>query len=326
MQTHEQVIENFLKEGKGGMGTYVKATDDLLYSRIPAAYKPFGQEPWGETAAGQEAPLAVRLEDGSLLANGARLLHPMDTHQWAVLKDLERSHSRFGVVPFHSVAAAWTDGAVDDWNRAYISISDLKEEVAIVVPSAGEQWRQVTYKDKDGREGMRNVHTLGDSVVRVKDRFYLSAVDETGVGNGMYFLAELATDRAPETLEAALNFLKPKMVREAEARGADVLRQGEWFAIPTYYRTSELMRDVERGIAVYGARHVLGKDGHHELEEAVIYKAGPRKGEVYARGVLRHTKAEHVDLNLGTARWYLIVHNVAGASYTLSGKGTAQFD
>src|SRR5437660_1599261 len=95
MHTHEQVIENFLKEGEGGMGTYVKATDDLLYSRIPAAYKPFGQEPWGETAAGQEAPLAVRLEDGSLLANGARLLHPMDTHQWAVLKDLERSHSRF---------------------------------------------------------------------------------------------------------------------------------------------------------------------------------------------------------------------------------------
>jgi hypothetical protein len=46
MQTHKQVIENFLEEGKGGMGTYVKATDDLLYSRIPAVYRPFGQEPW----------------------------------------------------------------------------------------------------------------------------------------------------------------------------------------------------------------------------------------------------------------------------------------
>jgi len=326
MQTHKQVIENFVREGKAGKGTYVKATDDLLYSRVPAEYRPFGQDPGVGSAAGHEAPLAVRLEDGSLLANGARLLHPMDTHQWAVLKDLERSHSRFGVVPFHSVAAAWTDGAVDDWNRAYISISNLKKEVAIVVPSAGEQWRQVTYKDKDGRERTRDVHTLGDSVVRVKDRFYLSAVDETGVGSGMYFLAELVTDRAPKTLEDAMNFLKPGVVREAEARGTNVLRQGEWFAIPTYYRTSELMRDVERGFAVYGERHVLGKDGHHELEEAVIYKAGPHKGEVYARGVLRHTKDEHVDLRLGTARWYLIVHNVAGAAYTISGKGTAQFD
>ena len=326
MQTHTQVIEKFLREGKGATGTYVKATDALLYSRVPAVYRPFGQEPWGETAAGQEAPLAVRLEDGSLLANGVRLMQPMDTHQLQVLHALESTHSRFGVVPFHSIAAAWTDGAVDDWNRADISISDLKEEVAIVVPSEGEQWWQVTYKDKDGRERTRNLHTLGDSVVRVKDRFYLSAVDETGVGNGMYFLAELVTDRAPKTLEDAMNFLKPGIVREAEARGTNVLRQGEWFAIPTYYRTSELMRDVERGIAIYGERHVLGKDGHHELEEAVIYKAGPRKGEVYARGVLRHTKDEHVDLRLGTARWYLIVHNVAGAAYTLSGKGTAQFD
>ena len=326
MQTHKQVIENFLEEGKGGMGTYVKATDDLLYSRVPAGYRPFGHEPWGETAAGQKAPLAVRLEDGSLLANGARLPRPMDNHQWDVLKTLEQNHSQFGVVPFHSVAAVWTDGAVDDWDRAYIPISNLKKEVSIVVPSGGERWRQVTYKDEDGDEHTRNIHTLGDSVVRVKDRFYLSAVDETGVGNGMYFLAELVTDRAPKTLEDAMNFLKPEVVREAEARGTNVLRQGEWFAIPTYHRTSELMRDVERGFAVYGERRVLGKDGHHELEEAVIYKAGPHKGEVYARGVLRHTKDEHMDLRLGTARWYLIVHNVAGAAYTISGKGTAQFD
>jgi hypothetical protein len=230
------------------------------------------------------------------------------------------------VVPFHSVAAAWTDGAVDDWADADIGISDLKEEVAIVVPSSGENWREVTTKDEDGASYIRSIHTLGDSVVRVKDRFYLSAVDETGVGYGMYFLAELVTDRAPKNLAEAMDFLKPEVVREAEAHGANVLRQGEWFAIPTYHRTSELMRDVERGIAIHGERHVLGKDGHHELEEAVIYKAGPRKGEVYARGVLRHTEDEHVDLRLGTTRWYLIVHNVAGASYTLSGKGTAQFD
>src|SRR5258708_5226970 len=124
MQTHKQVIENFLQEGKAGKGTYVKATDDLLYSRVPAVYRPFGQDPGAGTAAGQKAPLAVRLEDGSLLANGARLLRPMVDHQWDVLKTLERNHSRFGVVPFHSVAAAWTDGAIDDWDRAPIDISD----------------------------------------------------------------------------------------------------------------------------------------------------------------------------------------------------------
>jgi len=152
-------------------------------------------------------------------------------------------------------------------------------------------------------------------------------VDETGSSfNGMYFLAELATDRAPQRLEDAFNALKPPVVREAEARGANIMRQGEWFAIPTMLRTSELMQDVERGVAAYRLNRVLGKDGHHQLEEAIIYRAGDRKGQVFARGVLTHTKNEHTDLDLGTIRWYLIVHNVAGAGYTLTGKGTAQFD
>ncbi len=72
-------------------------------------------------------------------------------------------------------------------------------------------------------------------------------------------------------------------------------------------------------------RHVLGRDGHHELEEAVIYRRGPQKGEVYARGVLKHTEGEHYNVDLGTIRWHLVVHNIQGQSYTLKGS-QAQFD
>jgi len=292
-------------------------------SKVPTLYSPGG---W-RRREGQEAPLAARLEDDSLLVNGARLNWPSAGHQQSVLTALRDSPVRFGVIPFHSIAAAWTNGEVRDWDQAPISTGKLRKEVSIVVPSTGERWRKVIVKDNHGKEHTRNVHTLGDSVVRVRDRYYLSAVDETGMGSGMYFLAELQTDHAPASLEDALNFLKPKVVREAEARGFNVRRQGEWFAIPTKLLTSELMRDVERGVAQYHERHVLGRDGHHELEEAIIYRAGPRKGQVYARGVLKHTKHEHVDLDLGTIRWYLVVHNIQGASYTLSGGGTAaQFD
>ncbi len=326
MQTHSSVIENFIREGKGGKGTYLRATDDVLLSKIPEVYRPYGHDTWGHNAAGQTAELAVRLKDGSILTNGARFDTPIDMHQQELISALERSQRRFSVVPFHSITAAWTDGDIDDWSEAPFDISDLQKEVSVVIPSGGEGWKQVEVKDKNGRVTERTIHTLGDSVLRVKDRFYLSGVDETGVGNGMYFFAELATKQAPPTLEEAYNMLKPKVVREAEGRELNVLRQGEWFAIPARVSTSELMRDVERGIAAYRQRHVLGKDGHHELEEAVVYKAGEHKGQVYARGVLRHTKDEHEDLDLGTVRWYLVVHNVVGASYTLSGKGTAQFD
>jgi len=327
MQTHSSVIENFIREGKGGTGTYVRATDDILLSKIPLGYRPFGREPWRRNSAqGETAQLAVRLKDGSILTNGARFGNPIDMHQRQIIRALEASHRSFSVVPFHSITAAWTDGDVDDWSRAPFDISDLQKEVSVAVPSGGEEWKQVEVKDRNGRITKRTIHTLGDSVLRVKDRFYLSGVDETGKGSGMYFFAELATKQAPPTLEEAYNMLKPKVVREAEGRELNVLRQGEWFAIPARVSTSELMCDVERGIAAYRQRHVLGKDGHHELEEAVLYKAGERKGQVYARGVLRHTQDEHNDLDLGTVRWYLIVHNVVGASYTLSGKGTAQFD
>jgi hypothetical protein len=320
---HQQVIDNFINKGTGGSGTYLKAHEEVLSSKVPALFSETG---WRRRES-RETPLAVRLEDESLLVNGARLNWPEAHHQRSVLTALRDSPSRFGVIPFHSIVAAWTNGEVRDWHQAPIPPRKLRKEVGIVVPSTGERWQEVTVKDKHGRIHSRQVHTLGDSVVRVRDRYYLSAVDETGVGSGMYFLAELLTDRAPASLEDALNFLKPNVVREAEARGANVRRQGEWFAIPTKLLTSELMRDVERGVAHYGQRHVLGRDGHHELEEAVIYRAGPRKGEVYARGVLRHTKDEHEDLDLGTIRWHLVVHNIQGASYTLSGGGTmAQFD
>jgi hypothetical protein len=318
------VIESFVREGGTGRGAYVKANRDMLYSEIPQSYSPWGR--WS-SSAGQSAPLAVRLEDEGLLVNGASLPGLISGHQHMLLQTLKTAPARFGVVPFHSIAAAFTQGEVREWNpQAPIPTKQLQKEVQIVVPSEGERWRYVPIKDKNGRTTEREVHTLGDSVVRIRDRYYLSAVDETGRGmGGMYFLAELLTDRAPQTLGEAFDFLKPKVVLEAEARGSNVRRQGEWFAIPTKVRTSELMQDVERGLAVHREQHVLGRDGHHKLEEAVIYKHGPRKGEVYARGVIEHTEGEHQDLDLGNIRWHLLVHNVAGQSYTLSGT-QAQFD
>ena len=230
------------------------------------------------------------------------------------------------MVPFHSIVAAYTDGKENDWDRHPIPLSDLRKDVEVVVPSAGERWKDVEVKDAKGHAQIRTIHTLGDSVLRIKDSYFLSGVDETGWGSGMYFFAELVTQRAPLSVEDALNFLKPSVVREAEEKGSNVLRQGEWFAIPTKLLTSELMRDVDEGLAGYRKEHILGRDGHHRLEEAVIYRAGARKGQVFARGVMKHTQGEHVDLDLGTQRWYLVVHNIVGASYTLSGKGTAQFD
>ncbi len=258
-------------------------------------------------------PLAVRLEDDSFLANGAAVPWPRRRHQALMLRALEDSGKPFGVVPFDSIAAAWTDGEIRDWNQAPFTLLDLRREVEIVIPSAGERWKEVLTRDKYGRAKTEQVHTLGDSVIRVRDQFYLSGVDETGRLRGIYFLAQLVTDGPPGSYEEAMSYLKPKTVQDAEARGAYVKRQGEWFAIPTMLPTSKLLREVEQARAVRRERHVLGRDGHHQLEEAVIFRCGPRRGEVYARGVMSHVRDEHFPLELGI-RWHRIVHNVQGAS------------
>ena len=139
---HQQVIQQFI-EGRGGRGTYVKADGDVLSSQFPQEYRPWGRWGW-RSLSGRSFPLAVRLGDGNLLVNGARLDWPATGHQQDVLRALQDTPRKFGVVPFHSIAAAWTDGEVRDWNQKPIPTKDLQREVGIVVPSAGERWPRRT--------------------------------------------------------------------------------------------------------------------------------------------------------------------------------------
>src|SRR6266849_4018866 len=55
---HQQVIENFVRNGQGGRGTYLKADEDVLYSKFPEDYRPYGA--YGSGNAGQTTPLAVQ--------------------------------------------------------------------------------------------------------------------------------------------------------------------------------------------------------------------------------------------------------------------------
>ncbi len=233
-------------------------------------------------------------------------------------------------MPFDAVGAAlygsprqspWPAGLSNSTREA---VRELQAHSSIAVPTNGERWWEVQYRKPDGTEATRSVHTLGDCVIRVREHYYISAVDETGVGRGLYFLTELISRRTPRSLAEALTMLKPEIVRTAERSGREVKRQGEWFAIPEELKTRKLMRDVRRGRAVWRRHHILGRDGHHQLTEAVMYTYGPKKGRVYARGTMRHTRGEHRLLALSES-WHRIVHSTQGQSYSLSGRGL-QFD
>src|SRR5207245_763391 len=129
---------------------YVRASDEVLYSRIPERYSPYGRRSWNAPAG--VTPLAVRLEDGGLLVNGAQLDWPISNHQRELLRSMPQSPSPTSVVPYHSIVAAFTDGKTRNWDESPIPMRDLRKEVGIAVPSTGERWREVIEKDKHGRE------------------------------------------------------------------------------------------------------------------------------------------------------------------------------
>jgi hypothetical protein len=262
---------------------------------------------------GRHFPLVVQIP-GGFLVNGSRYSVSTARHQNLALRALAESRQRYAVVPFNAIERAM---AALKQKAAYPFLSGLKEAVSITIPSSGERWRSVEYKKPDGTVAHRSVHTLGDSVIRVRDHDFVSAVDETGVGRGIYFFTQLPRRKTPSTLQEALDMLKPPLVRNAEKEGLEVRRQGEWFAVPVRIGTRQLMRDVRRGVAVLGLNHVLGREGHHQLTHAVIYKYGPEKGQVFAHGSMRHTRGEHRLLTLPA--WSRIVHSVQGRSYSLSG-------
>src|SRR5205823_3668096 len=67
-------------------------------------------------------------------------------------------------------------------------------------------------------------HVVASCLIYFGGRYLLSAIDE-----GSYFVSELS---APATsIQEAFALLKPREVRKAEAKGATVHRQGEWFFV-----------------------------------------------------------------------------------------------
>jgi len=301
--SNQEVLRKFIVEGRCRRGSRVFAdADDVAVFSY-----------------GRHFPLVLKLADG-FLVNGERRSISTSRHQNLAIDVLGREGKRFAVVPFAAIASALM--------RQHI-LSDpvvprVRQMMQIAVPSSGERWHEVEYEKPDGTRSTRMVHTLGDSVLRLGERYWVSAVDPTGAGRGLYFFTQLVMRQRPRSVEHALEALKPMAVRQAEQAGAAVCRQGEWFAIPQKIATPRLMRDVRRGIAVFRRYHVLGRDGHHRLTQAVIYKHGSKKGWVYARGTMRHTRGEHRMLRL--PGWSRIMHGIQRSSYSLPNTGRLSFD
>jgi hypothetical protein len=146
------------------------------------------------------------------------------------------------------------------------------------------------------------------TLFRIQGRYFINGADE---GRARY-IAELFDPC--KTLSEAFESMKPKEVTEAEKRGLKVLRQGEYFFIPTQITDKHLdkgsLRTVQNGIyttlddqeRIYrifpeiaeGSRHTATRVG--KISEITLVK-----------GVIRHP--EHRALKLDKNVWYAVSKN-----------------
>jgi hypothetical protein len=158
-------------------------------------------------------------------------------------------------------------------------------------------WRSFELVDRVGLE----------CVARLDDKYYISGYDRNETPP-LYFLARLPCEVA--TYAEAIEALKPKSVKLAEAKGVTVLRQGDMFAIPTNYTDVSL---VEMGATfdnepypshgLYGTAHYAGQqarlpDGTMFGRDSIMHRPPNRRGD--------HAPLKLVPDN-GT--WFLIVKN-----------------
>jgi hypothetical protein len=127
-------------------------------------------------------------------------------------------------------------------------------------------------------------HIVAACLIELSGRYLLSAVDE-----GSYFVSELSGPAS--TIEEAFKLLKPREVRKAEARGATVLRQGEWFFVATGTKTDRQLARLLNLPYIKPKIDSLPRpkdstgDALGNCHRCFVFEHG---GELWARGMVRH--------------------------------------
>lgn len=158
------------------------------------------------------------------------------------------------------------------------------------------------------------IHFTGASLFRVDGKVFLFDIDRVEIKNKIFnpFLVELVNTEV-KTIDAAYLSLKPQEVLDAEAKGLKVLRQGEWFFIPTTLDLTPRKGKDWNG-KIVNERLIL-KVGYNRPNTSEKYSES--KGVKYVSGKIEHTGREHKDLVL--KGWYKPVPNTSTRSFTITG-------
>lgn len=305
----DKAINTFLTGQVGKFGKYVAVANALVYRTIITSN--YGND----VEMGQDiVALRIEKEGKTLFIGNSSILKLIGrTSNWGnesfnreVTEVQKRLSRHIQMIPFSVFTEA-------NLNLMNIKILDRGPEKTVV--------RNEEKYDARKRENVKvpvEVHFTGASLFSVDDRLFLFDIDQREIKHKIFnaFLVELKVPA--KTIAEAYQTLKPKAVVDAEKKGLEVLRQGEWFFIPVKGNYETVMRTIR------------GWNGSKDKVEPmpVDLKAGnnrPNKAAkhakegktVYVTGKVTHSGREHADLLL--KGWYEPVANTSVQSFTLVG-------
>lgn len=304
--TNQDVIKAYLnkseEEGQSSTGNLF-FEGDILYSY------------------GYHFPLAIRV--GSLyILNGDRYSCTTTTKHQSPLFNLVDNAQRVEI-PFSALQAMLATQNKPTWNQREVALLCKKFRI---IDWAPDRYVDTGRLDKWGQKIFD--HVLGGVLFEFNKTYYVTGMDETGRDpRGMFFLTALKPTSyqyagPPETWDAAIEMLKPQAVRNAEAQGREVHRQGEWFFVKVGAWVSP--DSVEKG---YKLQHKASKEPSHFASEGCSLKVGlDRRPRQFVRGIVKHADREHKQLKLyeiGTKPkdrpWFQAFESIQGESWKASG-------
>jgi hypothetical protein len=287
-KSHREVVNAFAK-GKEYTGHNVFARNGILYSY------------------GEHFPLAVK-RDGWYLLNGDKYSPTTSQHQSLTFSAFRESPR----VSFTAIRAAGIDYRTcelvdftkDDYRQVLPSQPDF-DNFRSLVPVGATYYE---WKHRDGEIYNKGYHRIGAIVLKQDEKYFICGMDE-----GSYFVSQLP--HPVTTVAEAYESLMPQQVKNAIGNGQNVIRQGEWFFIPTT-RQPPWEKDYKKSAEL---PHVDGSNAHivTRLWMSPI-------GDILCKGTVRHKslfggRADHKMVKLGNIV-HMAVKNTSLGDWSARGR------
>lgn len=303
-----RAIDCYLSGGVGKFGKYVACENALVYRTLST--------PNGGARILQDI-VSVRLPNGQVLGNssvlgliGRTVSFGNERLNRTVSEVQTRLSSLITMIPFN----VFTEANLN-LNTFRMIDKGPEERVTRKIPNPEHRMYRTAAQKAAPEFIDETVHFTGASLFTVDGKTFLFDLDRRELTHKIFNAFLVAIPGVVATIDQAYEALKPQDVRDAEAKGLKVLRQGEWFFIP-----------VEGEFEPVKARNTQWSNREFE---ALVLRAGqnrPNTAHRYAilkdkthvvTGYVEHQGREHAKLIL--KGWFRAVPNTATESFTITG-------